>query len=209
MNLITNLETTKIKLEQLLIEKARLLESSTEIKREVKNLEKEKKILEEVKDCLLKSQEEVRKQSISFTENIVNWGLKEIFNNPNLEFKIELVYKWNKPEMNFLVRFDKNVPFIDVVDGEAGGMKDIIGVMLRFAIILLNNRFDFPIILDEVGKHVSKEYRKNFAKFLKVFSEKFQKQIILITHQDEVIEECHKVIKFKLGNKNETTINID
>jgi DNA repair exonuclease SbcCD ATPase subunit len=206
MNLIKNLEIIKIKLEQLVIEKNKLIESKANLKKEIKNLQKEKDVLEEVRDCLLKSQEEIRKHAISFTEEIVNWGLREIFNNPNLEFKIDLTYKWNKPEMNFLVRYDKNVPFIDVVDGEAGGMKDIVGVLLRFSLILLN-KIDFPIILDEVGKHISKEYRENFAKFLRIFSEKFQKQIILITHQDEVIREGHKIIRFSLGSNNETKIN--
>jgi len=45
-----------------------------------------------------------------------------------------------------------------------------------------------PLFLDEVGKHVSKEYAPNVAYFLKQYSAQFNRQIVLITHNADLAE---------------------
>jgi DNA repair ATPase RecN len=196
----------KGKLESSLERKKVLLDKEKDINKQINFLKKELKILEEMEACLLKTQEEVRKDALQFTEGVVTWGLREIFGDSTIEFKIDLNYRWGNPELNFLIRDGNTVEFLDVVDCEAGGVKDVVGIMLRFALILLNGKSDFPIILDEVGKYISREYQERFAKFLRAFSEKFNKQIILISHQDEIIKEAHKLIRFKL-NKGKTEVS--
>lgn len=198
MNLTQQILESKIFLESKLEEKKKLEDLLNEKKVLLKNLKQERKIEEEMRDCLLKVKEELRKRAIEFVENIVTWGLREIFLDESIEFKIKLEYKRNKPEIDFLIKDKKSGEFLDVVDCEAGGTKDVIGVMLRFAFILINSNKHFPIILDEVGKHISREYQKRFALFLRKFSEKFNRQVILVSHQDEIIDEAHLVLKFQV-----------
>lgn len=200
MSLTNRILESKISLENKL-EDIKKYENLLEIKiKELNALKEEQKILTEMRDCLLKTKEELRRKSIIFVEQIVTWGLREIFLDPTIEFKIEIEYRRNKPELNFLIKDSKTNEFLDVVDGEAGGVKDVIGVMLRFALILINSKNNFPIILDEVGKHISREYQKRFALFLRKFAEKFQRQIILVSHQNEIIDEAHLVLKFQVEN---------
>ena len=50
-------------------------------------------------------------------------------------------------------------------------------------------------MLDEVGKMVSIDYQPNLAEFLKTYSREFDKQLIMVTHQERVAEVADNTIR--------------
>jgi len=63
-------------------------------------------------------------------------------------------------------------------------------------------KIEGPIILDEVGANISAEYQNNFAEFLRQFSEKNNRQIILISHINAVCEKAPLLVTiYKKGNE--------
>jgi len=66
-----------------------------------------------------------------------------------------------------------------------------------------------PVVLDEPGKMVSKEYAANMAYFLKEYAAKTGRQIILVTHNEELAamgNKTYQVIKNGLGESVVTAI---
>ena len=64
---------------------------------------------------------------------------------------------------------------------------DIISLALRIAFLQVHKpKIEGPLILDEPAKHVSEDYIFNVADFLKRTSEMFNRQIIMVTHNNHL-----------------------
>lgn len=75
----------------------------------------------------------------------------------------------------------------DPEEARGGGVSDIVSLALRLAMLeLVRPKPEGPIILDEVGKHVSAEHREALGEFLRSYAASTGRQIILITHMDEL-----------------------
>lgn len=84
-------------------------------------------------------------------------------------------------------------------DSKGGGVTDIVSIALRFAILQVYNspEIDGPAILDEPGKHVSKEFSSLLSDFLITLSEQLGRQQIVVTHNDFMAESAPNAIKVK------------
>ena len=59
-----------------------------------------------------------------------------------------------------------------------------------------------PVFLDESGKHLSREYLPNMAEFLKQYTRKTGRQMLLITHWEEladIADVSYKTVKNEEG----------
>lgn len=75
----------------------------------------------------------------------------------------------------------------DPEEARGGGVSDIVSLALRLAMLeLVRPKPEGPIILDEVGKHVSAEHREALGEFLRSYAASTGRQIILVTHMDEL-----------------------
>lgn len=75
----------------------------------------------------------------------------------------------------------------DPEDARGGGVSDVVSLALRLALLeLVRPRLGGPILLDEVGKHVSTAHRPALAEFLKAYAQRTGRQIILVTHAEEL-----------------------
>lgn len=74
---------------------------------------------------------------------------------------------------------------------------DIISLAIRIAMMQIHDpKIDGPLILDEPAKHVSDEYIVNVADFIKQISTTFKRQIIMVTHNNHLLQSadaCYKV----------------
>lgn len=84
-------------------------------------------------------------------------------------------------------------------DSKGGGVTDIVSIALRFAILQVYNtpEINGPAILDEPGKHVSKEFSSLLSDFLITLSEQLGRQQIVITHNDFMSESATNAIKVR------------
>lgn len=150
------------------------------------DLSLEIELLEKVVTLFQKTSEFARNQAKTQIENLVTKCLQYIFES-NVKFAIEIEDLRNKANAEFYVIDEtedlqiKTKPELS----RGGGVVDIVSLALRIAFLQINKpKIEGPLILDEPAKHVSQEYINNVAEFLKQTSDIFNRQIIIITHDN-------------------------
>ena len=106
-----------------------------------------------------------------------------------MEFKIEINELYGKPNAEFyvLTKTEESIIKTKPELSRGGGVVDIISLALRIAFLeIYKPKIEGPLILDEPAKHVSEEYIFNVADFLKKTSELFNRQIIMVTHNNHL-----------------------
>lgn len=143
-------------------------------------------LLEKVVTLFQKTSEFARNQAKSQIENLVTKCLQFIFES-NVKFTIEIEDLRNKANAEFFVVDEtedlkiKTKPELS----RGGGVVDIVSLALRIAFLQIHKpSIQGPLILDEPAKHVSQEFINNVGEFLKQTSEMFNRQIIMITHDN-------------------------
>ncbi|GFN36473.1 ATPase [Tepidimicrobium xylanilyticum] len=184
-NYISNIESY---ISKELGKKEKILEQIKEHNKIIEDIKKEMDLIEKASLLLQKTSEFARNQAKIQVESLVTNCLQYIFES-NIEFKIEIEELYGKPNAEFFVvtKHDdtviKNKPELS----RGGGVVDIISLALRIAFLQIHKpRIDGPLILDEPAKHVSEEYIFNVADFLKQTSELFERQIIMVTHNNHL-----------------------
>lgn len=152
------------------------------------NLDIKIELLEKVIILYQKTSEFAREQAKTQIENLVTKSIQFIFES-DAEFSIEIEELRNKANASFYI--------IDEIDGvniktkpelsRGGGVVDIVSLALRIAFLEINKpSIEGPLILDEPAKHVSEEYIYNVGEFLKESCNMFNRQIIMVTHNQHL-----------------------
>lgn len=163
-------------------------------------IESQIELLEKVILLFQKTSEFARLQAKSQIENLVTKCLQFIFES-NIEFIIEIEELRNKANAEFyVVNETENLQIKTKPElSRGGGVVDIISLALRIAFLqIYKPSIQGPLILDEPAKHVSKEFIGNVGEFLKQTSEMFNRQIIMITHNDYLATLSNKSYKVNL-----------
>lgn len=168
-------------------QKKEIVERINLLEQELKEQNELLELKQQVEEFLKKMSTTLRKDTITRLETIITTALQHILGE-DISFKIETPN--DKPEAYFYVVNDYNGTIIqnEPEDSRGGGIIDIVSVALRLAVAELCN-IQGPLILDEPAKHLSVEYKDNFASFLRMIRDEFNRQIIIITH-DRTLAEC-------------------
>lgn len=188
--------------------KRELLEKQREAAVKAKN-EAESKlgVFGMVQILLQKTSDYARQQVKTRIEDIVSEALNVVFGG-NHKFIIDLTLRGNQPVAEYYLNDDSVLTKLEKPDYDRGGGKvDIIALALRLAVGEMEG-ITGPLFLDEVGKHVSKEYAPAVAYFLKEYSANFGRQIILITHNADLAEigEVSLSVKRSQGGESEVSV---
>jgi DNA repair exonuclease SbcCD ATPase subunit len=136
-------------------------------------------------------------------EELVTRGLTTIFGE-DISFHLVQTQRGKTPEVKFLVKsrgLNGRVVETSVMDARGGGMAAVVGFLLRLVILLLSKDQKTPtLILDESFSHVSAEYERPLAEFIKELVDKTRVQIIMITHSDAFNEFADRRYRFELKN---------
>lgn len=160
-----------------------------------------------VQILLQKTSDYARQQVKTRIEDIVSEALNVVFGG-NHRFMIELSLKGNQPVAEYYLNDETTLTKLEKPDYDRGGGKvDIIALALRLAVGEMEN-VDGPLFLDEVGKHVSKEYAPAVAYFLKEYSANFGRQIILITHNADLAEIGEISLQVKRSSSGESEVSV-
>lgn len=179
-NLKTRLLQDKAKRDLLLQHKQRALDEKAEAEGRIN-------VFDKVQILLQKTSEYARQQAKDRIESVVSEALNVVFGG-NHSFIIDLGIRAGQPVADYWLNDGTTYTKLEKPDYDRGGGKvDIIALALRLAIGEMEC-VQGPLFLDEVGKHVSKEYAPNVAYFLKQYSAQFDRQIILITHNVDLAE---------------------
>lgn len=168
--------------------KDKILEQIEDNIETISEIDKNIELLEKVNILLQKTSEYAREQAKKQIEIIVTNCLQYVF-DADMEFKVEIEELYGKPNAEFYVVSKINEELIKTKPelSRGGGIVDIISLALRMSFLQIHKPLiEGPLILDEPAKHVSEEYIFNVADFLKRTSDMFNRQIIMVTHNNHL-----------------------
>ena len=145
----------------------------------------------DVQGLLFKVNEFARGQLKIRIEETVSAALQAVFERDDIRFEIEMRSVGNQPAASWhvLSMYGDTVVKGDPESSRGGGVSDVVSLALRLALLELSRpRVEGPVLLDEVGKHVSEQYAPNVAQFLKQYAARTGRQIILVTHMAALAE---------------------
>lgn len=147
---------------------------------------------------LLNFAQEVTKEKMKKEmEIIVSYALRYIYSS-DYEFGLEFGRHGNLQSMDFNVKTPECQTPYDPLLSSGGGVLDIISLALRIALLELSKpKIPGFIVLDESFKHLSSNYLENAEKFLEAINKKIGRQIILITHKKELLNNTNNIIEIK------------
>jgi DNA repair exonuclease SbcCD ATPase subunit len=179
-----------------------LIESKQGMQDELVSLDDYLITLNQTNILFQKTSEFQRKKACRQIEELGTFALQYVFGH---EFRLEISMtpSGKKPEAEiYIVSMEEGQEIRTTAqDSRGGGIVDIVSLALKIVILqAYEPKIDGPIILDEPGKHVSSEYIMPLANFLKEVSQKFDRQIILVTHNPYLAETADKKLMVMLVN---------
>lgn len=159
-------------------------------------------LLEKVRVFMQTLAEETRDEIMSGLEQVVTTCLQIVF-GPHLRFEIEVETKRNATGIEFyIVDESGEKPVRLKPEGNfAGGELDTISIGLRFGLLkVLKPSPEGPVFLDEPAKMVSGDKIFSIANLLKELAKMFDKQIIMVSHHEALIDVVDNSIYFKKEN---------
>ncbi|MEW8974357.1 MAG: ATPase [Tissierellaceae bacterium] len=166
----------------------KLVEQLNQYNAEMDEILSDVQLLEKVVVLFQKTSEFAREQARVQIESLVTKCLQFIFGN-DIEFSIEIEELRNKANAEFYVVSESDNIMIKTKPelSRGGGVVDIVSLALRIAFLqIYKPSIQGPLILDEPAKHVSEDYIYNVGDFLKQTSEMFNRQIIMVTHNQHL-----------------------
>lgn len=185
-------------------------ENLREKKQELSDIRAQEKLLNGVVFLLQKAADYSRNQAKHQIEDIVTQSIRYIMQNSS-KFTVELSEKRNLPIAEFFVESDYGDYSVKTKPEQSrgGGVVDIVSLALRIAFLENHKpKIEGPLFLDEPGKHISNDYIFNMGEFLKECSRLFNRQVIMVTHDDYLTNICDKAFRVIIRNGTSETIEI-
>lgn len=130
-----------------------------------------------------------REQLLREVERMLSEALQAIFGS-GLRVRVELSERNRRPWAEIKVETplsDGRTLVADPLDAHGGGVVDALSLALRIMLVeSARPPLAGPLLLDEPGKHLSHEYLPRLAEFLIQVAQAFGRQILLVTHADEL-----------------------
>lgn len=199
------------KINRLLSEKAvkynLLVEKKAEITNSIQDLTKRERVLYNASLLLQEASTFSRLKMKQDIEHVVSHALKDVFEDPTMGFVIEYDSSHNKVIANFFLtkQVDDQTIQLDILEECGGGVADVVSLAIRVVLLLYHSRNVAKILLlDEACTSISNfsgEVLNNLGKWLKMVSEKFDIQIILVTQKSELAAFADKSFKVEMGHE--------
>lgn len=127
-------------------------------------------------------------------EKIVTYALQYIFGE-DYKFKINFDKRGNLTECNFSFISPLGVEITDPLEALGGGIMDVASLALRIALLELHKPKNTSFIaLDEPTRNVSAQFISKCGLFFKEINRKIGRQIIVVTHQEALMESADNQI---------------
>lgn len=164
---------------------------------------------EKVQLLLTKTSEYAREQLKARIEETVTAALQAVFGE-GLELRVIIKEFRDQPaaEWQVVSKYGELEVAANPQDARGGGITDIVSLALRLAMLeLARPKVHGPVVLDECGKMVSREYLPNMAYFLKQYAEKTGRQVIMITHAEQLAEVADKTYRVSKNGLGESVVS--
>jgi DNA repair exonuclease SbcCD ATPase subunit len=166
--------------------KTQLDNGISEYEKEMKRLAMEVNDLTVARQVILQAAQMTLSNVKDFVEGMVTEALK-VFEGRDYKFVTDIVVKGARTECNLLVQEGDQEPYVPK-DDTGGGLLDVTSYALRIVLYKMENPKKRPImLLDEPGKWTGALIGK-FGSMIKEISSKLGIQIIMATHDEELMD---------------------
>lgn len=120
-----------------------------------------------------------------YVEPLVTEALEYVFSS-GMKFELSFVERRNQMEVDFLIKgIDGNSFSGSLEDTKGGGVLDVVCLVLRIVLAYVF-KIEGPILVDEPTRFVDETHNPRVGSLLRELSERFKRQIILITHSSQL-----------------------
>lgn len=136
-------------------------------------------------------------------EAVITNIIRVLFCQDNFKFAIQRKTIRNQQEVELLKSENRDgFEYFTPLANNAGGINDIVDIIIRVLVIQTFPENRRLLILDEPLKNLSKELRPRFFDFFRKLCDEFKIQYILVTHEDEYMGDSEMRYHFSYdGNK--------
>ena len=170
-------------------------------KQQLEELAHKKEVYSKTVEVFVLLQEATQQQVKEGFEKIVSYALQYIFGE---EYKFELYFekRGNLQECNFKFISPAGIEITDPMEALGGGILDVASIALRIALLELHKpKSDSFIAFDEPTRNVSAQFISKCGEFFKHINRQIHRQIILVTHQEALMEKSDVQIKLNKEEK--------
>ena len=128
--------------------------------------------------------------------DLVTLALQTVFPEPYI-FIVRFTQKRGRTEATMLV--EREGMEIDPYEASGGGVIDVIAFALRLCLWKLKaKRTRGTMILDEPFRFISRDLQLNVGKMISEVSKKLKLQLIIVSHEEELIDNADKVFQVRI-----------
>jgi DNA repair exonuclease SbcCD ATPase subunit len=194
-----DITTYSKKLDQLKGRRVFLERCLNELEQKKKGLSERLMSIEEAQVFIQRIAKETQEQLRFHIEDIVQLALDAVFPG---EYEFRVVFEIKRGKTEARLCFLKNDIEIDPLTSAGGGVSDVVSFALRLAVWSLG-RTRRLIILDEPFRFLSKNLQARAGDILKKLSHKLKLQVIMVTHEEQMIDIADKKFSVKLERSGE------
>jgi DNA repair exonuclease SbcCD ATPase subunit len=181
--------------EQIQSDIAKTKKQKMHIRRTARQHEQAREIIREVG---LKTQQELQYH----ISDITSMALEAVFPEP-YDLVVEFVERRNKTECDLY--FQRNGNKTDPLSAAGGGAVDVASFALRVASWSMQSPHSRPVlILDEPFRYLSTGLQPKASEMLKEISEQLGLQIIMVTHEEELLTDADKTFQVSMNGNTST-----
>jgi len=186
------LKTVRSKADRLQANRDRVTGELSSKIQELTRLSDRQEVLTKVLELYRVLMDKMVLNQVNAIESVVSEGLKAIFHDQELSFKLELAHKYNKISAEpYVCQGEiKGHP----LDSFGGGPASIVSLILRVLVLLRLKRYKV-LFLDETLAAVSDDYIEATGMFLRRLAESSKLPILLVTHKQAFLE--HAVVGYQ------------
>jgi len=173
------------------IEQKLLSKQSNERKNKLESIGIEIFDMIEARNIVSEAARITQQQFKMLVEELVTTAIQAVFPNKDYKFVMQFVLQNNRPQINLLVQDGENEPYIPKEE-QGGGLLDIISFALRVVLWSLEKpRSRNILIMDEPFRWTG-NLTELAANMMKEISKKLGLQIIMVTHDERLMEIADK-----------------
>lgn len=184
------LKEIRQKVEQLKGRQSLIKEQIRETRGVIKDKSSRIEFVGEARSILQAVAQKTQQQLEYHISEIVTLALNSVFDEP-YQLKVIFTPRRGKTEADIL--FKRDGQEFDPMGASGGGPVDVAAFALRVALWSLQNPRTRPVlILDEPMRFLSRDLQPRASRMLVEISERLGLQIIMVSHNPELIEAAHK-----------------
>lgn len=134
-------------------------------------------------------------------ENVVTEALNYIYSSNEYKFELCFDKRGQLPTLQFNVKTEEMQEKHDILSVSAGGNRDIMALALRFVLLEVSKMPGFLIMDEPVRRLDNAETINQTMKFIKELQSRTKRQIIIIAHEQEVVDNADNSIIISKPNQ--------